>query len=118
MAGLGWVGLWEFNQRDHTTSGAYLIAISPADNASPENGAVVYICKTKRTLGQRINEFIKSGFLAKNGHSGGWSFAPKFPNVVIEQLYVRMAGGYEPGSLAANSIVPYIENVRPFTATT
>lgn len=104
-----WTRLSDFNRADHKTAATYLIAIDPVGPAKPENGSVIYIGETKRTIGQRIAEFTNSGFLAKNGHSGGWTFAEKFPDVTMDQVHVSVLDGYEPGSVEASVFAPYLE---------
>ena len=97
--------------------GIYLLGHIDGDSkypAKPDSPNVVYIGETTgQSLRTRINQFSRSAFQRKNGHSGGWTYSDKFLNgiAVIEtpsNLYVSVMP-VQLSSIESKAYIKYVE---------
>jgi hypothetical protein len=101
--------------------GVYLLAHldSAKDSKSiavAESSNVVYIGETTgQSLRTRLNQFSRSAFLRKNGHSGGWTYSDEFlsgitADKVPSNLYVAVMPVQLPPA-ESKAYIKYVERL-------
>lgn len=89
-----WIKWSERNNLDNIDlPGVYILAKfkTPPKESSYLDENIIYIGETcNQKLKTRLNQFNRSAFQEKNGHSGGWSYAEKFDDDDGSNLYVAI----------------------------
>lgn len=99
------------NIKDSTKPGVYMLAkfvTVPSGNADPLDDNIIYVGETCRSLRGRWDQFDRSAFKSKRGHSGGRNYRRIYGDIG-QYLYVAAMPVNIPDKTLRSSYIRFVE---------